>query len=83
MIVFALVLSVIGTMQLFTEPWLITDAQSSGISMEMLGTYLFKQGFRNLNFGYASAIAWGMFLLIFVMTLINWKFGNSAFDMDV
>lgn len=70
-LVFALVLSVIGTMQLFTEPWLITDAQSSGISMEMLGTYLFKQGFRNLNFGYASAIAYTIAAMAAAMAALN------------
>lgn len=70
-LVFALVLSVIGTMQLFTEPWLITDAQSSGVSMEMLGTYLFKQGFRNLNFGYASAIAYTIAAMAAAMAALN------------
>ncbi|MCX5512071.1 sugar ABC transporter permease [Kaistia algarum] len=70
-IVFALVLSVIGTMQLFTEPWLITDAQSSGVSIEMLGTYLFKQGFRNLNFGYASAIAYTIAAMAAAMAAFN------------
>lgn len=70
-IVFALVLSVIGTMQLFTEPWLITDAQSSGVSMEMLGTYLFKQGFRNLNFGYASAVAYTIAAMAAAMAALN------------
>lgn len=61
-LLFTAVLSVIGTLQLFTEPFLITEG-GPGNATETLGTYLYRQGFRNLNFGYASAIAYGITLL--------------------
>ncbi len=61
-LLFTLVLSVIGTLQLFTEPFLITEG-GPGNATETLGTYLYRQGFRNLNFGYASAIAYGITFL--------------------
>ncbi len=70
-IVFCLVLSVIGTMQLFAEPWLITDRGGPGGATEMLGTYLYKQGFINLNFGYASAIAYSIAALAALMAALN------------
>jgi lactose/L-arabinose transport system permease protein len=57
------VLSIIGTMQLFAEPWLITNFGGPGGATETLGTYLFKQGFRSLNFGYASAVAYSIALM--------------------
>jgi len=61
-LLFALVLSIIGTMQLFAEPWLITMG-GPGNATETLGTYLYKQGFRAVNFGYASAVAYAMALI--------------------
>ncbi|NUS21163.1 MAG: sugar ABC transporter permease [Mesorhizobium sp.] len=56
-IVFCAVLSIIGTMQLFTEPFLITERGGPGGGTETLGLLLYRQGFRSLNFGYASAVA--------------------------
>lgn len=70
-IVFCLVFSVIGTMQLFAEPWLITDRGGPGGATEMLGTYLYKQGFVNLNFGYASAIAYSIAVLAALIAALN------------
>ncbi|WP_062014916.1 carbohydrate ABC transporter permease [Aureimonas sp. AU4] len=72
-IVFCLVLSVIGTMQLFAEPWLITGQSNRGPGQgtEMLGTYLYKQGFANLNFGYASTIAYTIALMAGLIAALN------------
>ncbi|MEJ2289902.1 MAG: sugar ABC transporter permease [Deinococcales bacterium] len=56
-LLFCFVLSTIGTLQLFTEPWLIT--------------YLYKQGFRSFNFGYASAIAYTVALIAAVFSFIQ------------
>ena len=35
--------------------------------------YLYDQGFRRFSFGYASAVAWVLFVLIFVFTLIQFR----------
>ena len=61
-ILLALVLSIIGTMQVFAEPWLITMG-GPGNATETLGTYLYRQGFTNANFGYASTVAYTMALM--------------------
>lgn len=61
-LLFCLVLSIIGTLQLFTEPFLIT-AGGPGNATMTLGLYLYQQGFRSFNFGYASAIAYTVVLL--------------------
>jgi len=70
-VVFCLVLSIIGTMQLFTEPWLITERGGPGGATETLGTYLYKQGFVSLNFGYAAAIAYTIAGMAAVMAALN------------
>lgn len=61
-ILFALVLSLIGTMQLFSEPWLITQG-GPGNATETLGTYLYRQGFQAVNFGYAAAVAYAVAIM--------------------
>lgn len=61
-ILFALVLSLIGTMQLFSEPWLITQG-GPGNATDTLGTYLYRQGFQAVNFGYAAAVAYAVAIM--------------------
>src|SRR5581483_3384817 len=66
-LLFALVLSIIGTMQLFAEPWLITMG-GPGNATDTLGTYLYRQGFQSMNFGYASTVAYAMALIAAVFS---------------
>lgn len=40
------------------------------------GIYLYQQGFSSLHFGYASALAWVLFLIIMVCTLVLIKTSN-------
>lgn len=70
-IVFCVVLSIIGTMQLFTEPFLITNRGGPGGGTETLGLFLYRQGFTSLNFGYASAIAYTIAGLAIALTLLQ------------
>ena len=75
-LLFTIVLSTIGTLQLFTEPWLITRTAPAGAT-EVLGTYLYKQGFRSFNFGYASAIAYVMAGIAGILTLIQLRLAGD------
>jgi lactose/L-arabinose transport system permease protein len=76
-ILFCVVLSVIGTMQLFTEPFLITNRGGPGGGTETLGLLLYRQGFQSLNFGYASAIAYTMAALAVAISLLNLWVGRE------
>ena len=69
-LLFALVLSIIGTMQLFAEPYLITRG-GPGNATETLGTYLYRQGFTAMNFGYASAVAYSIALMALVFSVLQ------------
>jgi len=46
-------------------------------STTTLSYYLYNRAFMDYQLGFASAIAWTMFIMIFGMTIINWKFGNT------
>jgi lactose/L-arabinose transport system permease protein len=76
-ILFCVVLSVIGTMQLFAEPFLITNRGGPGGGTETLGLLLYRQGFTSLNFGYASAIAYTMAALAVAISLLNLWVGRE------
>ncbi len=41
-----------------------------------LAYYIYTAGFEELRFGYASSVAWVMFVIIFALTLVNWRYGN-------
>ena len=58
---------------LFGNPGQSTYASDASLFYTL---YLFKQAFQNLRFGYASALAWLLFVIIMVITLIQVKVGN-------
>lgn len=77
-LLFAFVLSVIGTMQLFTEPFLITGGGPGNATLT-LGVYLYQQGFRSFNFGYASAIGYTIALLAILFSMLQLRlFGRES-----
>jgi multiple sugar transport system permease protein len=65
----------IGTFQTFDQSYVISGGNGGPIDSTMtVVLYLYRQGFREFRMGYASAIAFILFLIIFVLTLINKKF---------
>ena len=74
---FCIVLSIIGTMQLFVEPFLITERGGPGSGTETLGLLLYRQGFRSLNFGYASAVAYTMAGLAIAISLLQLRLARE------
>jgi multiple sugar transport system permease protein len=80
---FIVVMSAIGGLQGGFEQARVMTAGGPAESTVTLGYYIYMKGFEEYQLGYASTIAWVMFVLIFAMTLVNWKFGKSAFDVEV
>jgi multiple sugar transport system permease protein len=67
--VFVLVQSLIGAFQVFEEPLIITGGGPAYSSLTM-ALYLYNRAFRNLRFGYASAVALFQFAIIFVLAFL-------------
>ncbi len=71
-LIFVVVSAIIGSYNLFGEPFLLVGAEggprNSGLFMTM---YLFLNGFRFMKFGYASAIGYSMTLIILVLSLLQ------------
>ena len=77
-IIFTVIVSTIGGLQLFTEPYLFEPLKqgATGGSARQYQTvvmYLYEKAFAGtqFQFGYAAAIGWALFLLIAVISLIN------------
>ena len=76
-ILFSLVLSTIGSFNLFTElVSLFPSTAGSGPLNSTItpGLYIFNQGFHNFRFGYASAVAYVYFILVFLIMLVERRY---------
>lgn len=71
-IFFNIVIGVIAGIQTFAEPYVMTKGGPENATL-FLGLYLYQSAFSFLNMGYASAMAWSMFVIIFVLTLAQFK----------
>ncbi|GAA2377819.1 ABC transporter permease [Catellatospora methionotrophica] len=75
-VIFTVVLSTIGGLQLFTEPMLLDSnpASASGGSngeWQTIAQLIYKVGWKNLNLGYAAAMSWALFLIIVIVAVVN------------
>lgn len=74
------VMSTIGGLQGgFEQARVMTQGGPDGATTT-LSYYVYNVAFQDLDLGYAAAISWVMFAIIFVATAINWRFGK---DLEV
>jgi multiple sugar transport system permease protein len=78
--VYVVVMGTIGAFQVFDVVYILfsTTHNIGGVldSALTVVTYLYDQGFNELQLGYASAIAWVLFFVIFIMTMISLRVGR-------
>lgn len=70
---FILVLSIIGSFQVFDLVYVLTFGGPLG-STKVLVYYLYEHAFKFFNMGYASAVAYVLFAVLFVLTLLQIRF---------
>ena len=66
------ILTMAGYFQLFAEPYVITQGGPVESTVSIL-YFMYEQGFRWWNLGFASAIAFVLFLIMFALTLVQLK----------
>jgi cellobiose transport system permease protein len=87
-ILFTVVISTITGLQSFTEAQVMTGSNAAnapnsggpgqaGLTMVL---YFYQQAFSYNDFGYGAAIAWAIFLIVSVLTVINWRLISRAED---
>jgi multiple sugar transport system permease protein len=69
LIFFNLIMGVIGSFQYFTQAFIMTQGGPGRASL-FYNLYLYQNAFTYFKMGYASAMAWVMFVIILVLTLL-------------
>ena len=69
-IFFILVIFMIGALQVFDSIIVLTDG-GPGDATRSVVMYIYQQAFQRLDFGYAAAVSWTLFLVILTVTLLQ------------
>jgi ABC-type sugar transport system permease subunit len=80
-ILFAAIISTIGTFNLFAEPYVLFDADGGTAQAGLVtGTLLYQNAFIYFKFGYGAALAWVLALIVFVLSMLQLKLGSREVD---
>jgi multiple sugar transport system permease protein len=75
---FVFIMGIIGAFQVFTTAYVLTGGTGGSHDAALFVVlYLYNQGFRLGNFGYASAIAWILAVIIVIFTAISMRISES------
>jgi multiple sugar transport system permease protein len=69
---FSLLTGLIGAFQVFASAWIMTNGGPLR-STEFYVYYLYNNGFKFFKMGYASAMAWILFIIVMIVTFITFK----------
>ncbi len=69
---FSLLTGLIGAFQVFATAWIMTNGGPVK-STEFYVFYLYMNGFRFFRMGYASAMAWLLFILVLIVSFITFR----------
>jgi multiple sugar transport system permease protein len=70
---FIVIISIIGSFQIFEQAYIMTQGGPARSTVTTV-YYIYENGFQWYQMGYASAVAWVLFALILLVTLIQWKY---------
>jgi multiple sugar transport system permease protein len=84
-VLFNLIVGMIGTMQIFAEAYIMnSNSGTAGEANSLLfyAYYLFNEAFQYFRMGYASALAWILFLVVLVLTLVQLRLSRRWVHYD-
>jgi len=76
---FNVIVLTIAALQVFDQAYLLfyrDQVQAAPDASLFYGVYLFQQAFRQFNFGFAAAMAWLLFVIILLISLLQVRIGN-------
>ncbi len=76
-LLFVTVISVIGSFQVFDQVYLVTGNGGPGTATYVYNLHLFNEGFTFFRMGYAAALAYVLFAILFVITFIQLRVGRQ------
>jgi multiple sugar transport system permease protein len=68
-IFFNVIISIIASYQVFTNAYILTNGGPNNATLTMV-LYLYREAFQLFHFGYAAALAWALFAIILVFSLV-------------
>ena len=74
-IFFLLITNTITSLQIFSEPYIMTQGGPANSTLTIV-YYLYQKGFQRFQMGYGASLAWIVFALIFIVTLVQFRFSN-------
>ena len=83
-IIFVVITSTIGGLQIFDEPRMYDQSGLGGADRQWqtLTLYLYQLGWTQKNFGRAAAVAWMLFLIIVIFALVNFALTRRISSKD-
>ncbi len=75
-ILFQTIIGIIGALQVFTEAFVMTEGGPKNATLFFM-LYLYRNAFEFLKMGYASALAWVLFVYILALTLLVLRFSAA------
>lgn len=76
-ILFNGIMGIIGTLQVFTVPYIMFPNGTPARSTYFYAMYLFDNAFKYQKMGYASAMGWIMFLIVLTLTLTSLRLSEK------
>ena len=78
---FGIVLTAITSLQVFDQVYALTRG-GPGAATQTLGYKIYRDGFISYNFGYASSVAWVLFVIIMVLTAMQLRLQRKWVHYD-
>ncbi|GAB4521354.1 MAG: sugar ABC transporter permease [Anaerolineae bacterium] len=75
-ILFNLIMGIIGSFQIFTGAYLMTNGGPQNSTLFAV-LYLYRLGFEQFHMGFASALAWLLFVIILTFTLLQLRLSRE------
>lgn len=76
-LLFVTVISIIGSFQVFDQVYLITNNGGPGTSTYVYNLHLYNNAFQFFRMGYASAMAYILFVILFLLTWLQLRVGRE------
>lgn len=76
-ILFNGIMGLIGTLQVFAEPYVMFPGGTPARSTYFYTMYLFDNAFRYQKMGYASAMGWILFVLVLALTMVSLRLSEK------
>jgi multiple sugar transport system permease protein len=71
-VLFVMIIVLIGSMQIFDDPQILTEGGPANASISVV-QYLYSRGIDRLEYGYAAAVGVFLFAVIFVLSLLQFR----------